>query len=108
MCREAWSDTDKEMPIHLCLYHVKKAWIKNLLLKVKAAPARKAMLKKLDGEVLHAASVEAARAALNKFYKDHEASQPEFVQYFKSTWDCKLGACPRIPVDSASFASCFV
>lgn len=85
------------MPVHLCLYHVKKSWIKNLLLKVpgpKNGPLRKVMLAELDA-VLHSSSEAAARAALDAFYKKYKDTQPAFYKYFQREWDAKLGACAR-------------
>lgn len=83
------------MPIHLYPYHVKKSWIKNLLIKVpgKQTAARKAMLQELDRKVLYANSKEESTAALQEFYKKYEGTQAAFVQYFKKQWEPILGAC---------------
>jgi hypothetical protein len=81
------------MPVHLCLYHVKKAWVKNLILKAPgktAGPHRKDMMAELNG-VLHASSITAAKQALAAFYKKWSKVQEKFCDYFKSTWHLKLG-----------------
>lgn len=54
--------------IFLCVWHVKRAWLKNLQKKVSSYPVREQMLKELT-EVLEARETDKARAGMDAFLK---------------------------------------
>ena len=85
------------MLIFLCFWHVKRAWLKNIISKCKRGTAV-GLFKRLGQIMLmlpgHKESQSIFRqrvqAALDLLLSEH-ADQPEFVKYFNNTWGHKLG-----------------
>lgn len=86
------------VPVYLCTWHVKRAWLKHLVRHVKDKAARLQMFDEL-GRILHSAATEPGAdadaevvAALDKFYKTFKRYKG-FIAYFKKTWkeDVKVG-----------------
>lgn len=94
--------------IFLCIWHVKRAWLKNLIHTVADSKKRQEMLAALDKlmrlnvqlPVEH--SDEDLRRycqeALEGFYKQF-ADQQAFLQYFKREWAAKIGELYRVDQD---------
>jgi hypothetical protein len=89
------------VPIYLCNYHVRKAWLKNLRKKVKNEEKRHAMYKALcslqeleafteDGAVDTSALAAAVTSAAAAFVAEY-ASEADFCTYFQETWWHKAG-----------------
>ncbi len=88
------------VPIFLCAWHVKQAWIKNLKEKVKDRDTRSAMLAALDELMRFNVDVPSnysdaqlrtlAEQHLQAFYMKF-ASEKAFLEYFKRTWAPKIG-----------------
>jgi hypothetical protein len=88
-----------EVPIYLCIYHVKKAWTKKLLEVVKTHERRAAMNAALedlcfgstltfDGDELD--EERSARRKLEVFYQRFW-TEIEFLQYFQNEWESCMG-----------------
>ena len=79
-----------DVPVVLCIFHVKKAWINKLHeigeLRGEAKVATRARLRKALDEAMNAKDERAADAVLQKFYHDFDTLCPKFIKYFKSTW----------------------
>lgn len=90
------------VPIFLCAWHVKQAWLKNLKQKVQDNVDRDAIWDALDKlmrlnvnvprdytvEMLDALAQEHLQAFYGKF-----AGQAAFIEYFKKEWAPKIGKC---------------
>jgi len=88
------------VPIFLCNWHVRKAWVKNLLLKVKASSGRteqeagelrcKMYTRLLAIQEMHAADHaaldKAVTQAVAKFRVDFDSEAHEFCVYFEKEW----------------------
>ena len=94
-CRELYG---KDFPVYLCHWHVKRAWLKNLLARCgrglpKAIFDRlgqvMAMLKHHDES--DAAFLDRVKQCMEQLYTDF-AEQKAFVDYFRPYWgtDVKL------------------
>ena len=91
-----------DVPILLCGWHVKQAWIKQLQQKVTNAQTRDAMAVALDRLMrLNVAEPDKftdeqlqqmIHAALEDFYKEF-AGEVAFIKYFKGHWARKAGEC---------------
>jgi|YelNatPaOPRAMG01_1025707.scaffolds.fasta_scaffold105977_1 hypothetical protein len=87
--------------IQLCCWHAKRAWLRNLLEKVKDGDKRQTMFKALDKLMrLNVACPtswsadqlkELCQNELEKFYNNF-SDEPAFVEYFKREWATKMGA----------------
>ena len=67
--------------VYLCNWHVRRAWIKSLVMKVKDAITRRSMFKRL-GNIMHNhknvdSALEEANMFLNEFKEENA-----FVEYF--------------------------
>jgi hypothetical protein len=89
------------VPLFLCNYHVRKAWVKNLRKKVRSEQLRVAMFKDLcslqeleaftaDGAVDQEALTIAVEAAALAFVTKY-AAEADFCKYFTDTWWKKPG-----------------
>lgn len=88
------------VPVFLCAWHVKQAWIKNLKEKVKSRETRGAVLDALDKLMRLNVEVPSnfsdtqlkalAEEHLQAFYKKF-AAEKAFIEYFKRTWAPKIG-----------------
>jgi hypothetical protein len=92
-CRQTWSD----VPVLLCFWHVKRAWLKQLVRKAKKV-SRKAIFQVLSTIMLmlmhtmespHAFDVRVAQA-LEDFYAQF-AQEATFVAYMRRWWHNKRG-----------------
>ncbi|MCO5601561.1 hypothetical protein L7F22_055684 [Adiantum nelumboides] len=81
------------LPILLCIWHVRRAWLKNLVKKVRDPQVRADMFKKL-GMIMNMRGrpgttsckrVEEAHNLLDQFFVEY-ASEQEFITYFKRQW----------------------
>ncbi|KAH9328046.1 hypothetical protein KI387_000154 [Taxus chinensis] len=71
--------------VYLCSWHVRRAWLKNLIAKVKDVETRQAMFTSL-GEILHKSPTEeAATHDVNMFIEKY-AAQESFITYWKDQW----------------------
>lgn len=85
----------------LCKWHVKRAWLKNLITKVKTWEKRSAMFSALGAimdfrgqaedsqQQLHAAAMERLKVFYVKF-----ADQTSFISYLQREWESKIGEIP--------------
>ena len=91
-----------DVPVFLCGWHVKQAWVKQLVQKVTNEETRKSMGAALDKLMrLNVADPDnytdeqlqhMIDAALEQFYKDF-AGEAAFIKYFKDHWDPKASEC---------------
>lgn len=86
------------MPIFLCTWHVKRAWLKHLLRHVKDKKQRLKMFDRL-GNILHSAAMKGGedvpakvKAALEGFYRTF-GRYKAFIAYFKKTWEKDVEVC---------------
>ncbi|KAI5081789.1 hypothetical protein GOP47_0001532 [Adiantum capillus-veneris] len=86
------------VPILLCLWHVKRCWLKHLIKKVKDWPTRADMFRAL-GMIMNMygqptssedATKEDAKLLLESFYSKYKEEE-EFILYFKTYWESKIG-----------------
>jgi hypothetical protein len=93
------------VPLFLCNYHVRKAWLKNLRKKVHNDDTRLAMYKDLcslqelqafaaDGAVDFEALQHKVESAAEAFVAKY-AAEADFCKYFKETCGARLGASVR-------------
>ncbi|GLJ59648.1 hypothetical protein SUGI_1517700 [Cryptomeria japonica] len=69
--------------VHLCSCHVRRAWLKNLITKVKDNAVRGEMFDRL-GYIMHRSTNEdSARNEVDIFIEDFKDTQPSFIEYFK-------------------------
>jgi hypothetical protein len=90
------------IPIYLCIYHVRKAWTKKLLELVKSSHERRtqmnAALEDLcfgstltsDGDGLEIDQERSAMIKLAIFYQRFYMEK-EFIQYFRQEWEPCMG-----------------
>ena len=84
--------------IFLCKWHVKRAWLKNLISKVKTWEKRSAMFKALgsimesQGNAEHSEQEchEVAMQRLEEYYAKFK-DEPVFIEYVKREWENKIG-----------------
>eukprot|EP01018_Ginkgo_biloba_P007645 Gb_03303 [translate_table: standard] len=70
--------------ILLCLWHVRRAWLKHV--RSKASKEKSHDMFKDLGNIMHACKDDhVVHQAINKFYADY-ADQQKFLNYFSSTW----------------------
>lgn len=79
------------VPIYICNWHVKRAWIKNLVLHVKDVDTRHAMFARL-ADIMHSCradsgevTMEQVRSMVSKFLEDY-AVEASFIGYFTKEW----------------------
>lgn len=93
-CRAAWGS---DMPVFLCFWHVKRSWLKNIIIKCKKGTAV-GLFKRLGQIMLMLPKhrevpdlfKERVQTTLEDLLQEH-ADQADFVKYFRSTWVHKLG-----------------
>lgn len=94
-CRLVWSPSAK---IFLCKWHVKRAWLKNLIKKVKTWEKRQAMFAAM-GAIMESQGQatdsedqlqEAAIQRLQEFYARFK-EEVAFIRYVKQEWEKKIG-----------------
>ena len=74
--------------VYLCIWHVRRAWLKNLVMKVKDDTTRRAMFKRL-GDIMHShKNVNSALEETNKFLNDFQ-EETTFVDNFQ--WLDRIG-----------------
>lgn len=88
------------VPIFLCAWHVKQAWIRNLREKVRDKTTRGAILTALDKIMRFNVDVPSsysdaqlkalAEEQLQAFYTNFAADKA-FIDYFRKTWASKIG-----------------
>lgn len=95
-----------DVPVFLCQWHVKRAWLKNLVAHVKNKDVRVAIWEFLgnmmyttrdDGD--HEALKQDLKRLRNSFSGQFSADlAPTFVNYMEEQWftDDKLGECPGL------------
>lgn len=91
--------------IQLCCWHAKRAWLRNLLEKVKDADKRTAMFKALDKLMrLNVACPttwtaeqleELCQQELAAFFAEYR-DEAAFVAYFKAEWATTIGEGPLL------------
>ncbi|MCO5613306.1 hypothetical protein L7F22_067582 [Adiantum nelumboides] len=81
------------LPVLLCIWHVRRAWLKNLVKKLRDPTVRAAMFRHL-GMIMNmqgkpgmssCGRVEEAHKLLDQFFVDY-ACEEEFIAYFKRQW----------------------
>lgn len=86
------------LPVYLCLWHVRRCWLKHLVRKVKDWPTRAAMFRML-GNIMnmrggssssYEITKDEAREMICKFKEDFQ-SEKEFLHYFEMQWQPKIG-----------------
>lgn len=77
--------------ILLCLWHVKRSWLKNLMTKVATWLVRKALFGHLSFIMEQSKSEADAVAQLEKFFEKWSEEEPAFAAYVKKEWAGKLG-----------------
>ncbi|KAI5070538.1 hypothetical protein GOP47_0014881 [Adiantum capillus-veneris] len=84
-------------PILLCLWHVKRCWLKHLIRKVKDWPKRAEMFRAL-GAIMNMQGTctsteevtkEEAKIMLESFYNQY-SQENEFIMYLKTYWESKI------------------
>lgn len=93
------------VPIYLCAWHVKRAWLKNLTATVADGQKRKEILAALDGLMRLNVQLPAEHSsedltklcheALESFY-EHVSEHKAFSHYFKKEWASKVGRHPAV------------
>lgn len=90
LCRRVWPG----IPIDLCNWHVKKAWVKNLNSKVHHANDRQELFKDLSA-IMHGAEFDQLAgeqqllSAVNtqmQAFRIKWSCYPAFIQYFTEQW----------------------
>ena len=91
-----------DVPIFLCAWHVKMAWVKHMVQKVTDAKTRDSMGKALNklmslnvsapGDFTDEQLQQKADEAIQQFYQDF-AGEAAFIKYFKDHWEPKASEC---------------
>ncbi len=102
------------VPIYLCLWHVRRCWLKHLVKKVHDASTRADMFRAL-GNIMnmhgtHSKSVhdkECEAKALVDTFMDTYQYEKDFISYFKDQWLPQIGNPLRVACAHVS-QCCFV
>ena len=86
------------IPVFLCLWHVRRCWLKHLVRKVKDWPTRAAMFRTL-GDIMNMRGLhnmgeddlkEKVRNSIKKFVEEFNTQIP-FIDYFRTYWEKNIG-----------------
>ncbi|KAH9299293.1 hypothetical protein KI387_030975, partial [Taxus chinensis] len=80
--------------VYLCSWHVRRAWLKNLIAKVKDVETRQAMFTSL-GEIMHKSPTEEAAIHDANMFIEKYAAQESFITYWKDQWAHRIGMWAR-------------
>ena len=78
--------------VALCIWHVKRSWLKKMIAVVPEKETREGMMRELSAAI-YAPSLHEAELLVLSFCARRELTEPLFVEYFRKNWD---GA--RIPM----------
>jgi hypothetical protein len=102
VCERSYRSRFPGVPVLLCNYHVRKAWLRNLVEKVRDEETQRAMYKELcdlqelavftaDGAVDKEALDAAVDGAAAAFVTKYSPCAPIFCKYFEEHWWLKPG-----------------
>jgi hypothetical protein len=88
----------QEVPVFLCHWHVKRAWLTNVTTKCKKS-TREALFHRIskvmamvrenkESETIFVARIQ---TILNDMYREFQQEEAAFVRYFKTYWGDKIG-----------------
>lgn len=69
--------------VYICIWHVRRAWLKNLVMKVKDDTTRHSMFKHLDDIMQNPKNEKFSLEETNKFLNDFQ-EETTFVEYFRA------------------------
>ncbi|GLJ49309.1 hypothetical protein SUGI_1042260 [Cryptomeria japonica] len=81
--------------VYLCSWHVRRAWLKNLIAKVKEIAVRREMFDRLGFIMHHSMDADSTRNAIHICIEDFKDTQPSFIEYFKGRWSNRLSMWAR-------------
>ncbi|XP_057850565.1 uncharacterized protein LOC131061078 [Cryptomeria japonica] len=81
--------------VYLCSWHVRRAWLKNLIAKVKEKAIRQEMFDRLGFIMHHSMDEDSTRNAIHIFIEDFKDTQSSFIEYFKGQWSNRLSMWAR-------------
>lgn len=90
ICREVF-----QCRVLLCIWHVRRSWIRNLLNKCSNLDVQREMFKQL-GKVLYCRRIGLGFADAIGQFKQRFADQCVFVDYLTRTWLPDIGSCQTL------------
>jgi len=79
------------VPYKLCIWHVKRSWLKNVIWKVKDVLRRKIIFKELQA-ILDCREIDSAKTLMQAFISKWHPLEPGIVGYFQINWELKIKA----------------